>query len=172
MLLREKCRRLIAGLSQNGPCFAREDWKRDRIGRLYGRKPGEKSVGRSERAASKFDRFGPLPRTLFRRERRRPGDPIPWGSTSHGCALVWMVTRQQRRAAARARATYGERKPSSPRRPTPRPRRDGPAPSSPRPRSAIVVGVTATLEDLDPEALERLQTILAGGIPAPPTRRQ
>lgn len=108
MLLREKAIRLVESLSaQYGWCFAHEATKREKMGRKYGQRPGEKSIGRVERQL-KAEGF-------FERRRFYPGERLPPGlpmrTTEKGIVLVRKLRRQERRHNARVRAKIAAHRP-------------------------------------------------------------
>lgn len=110
MLLKEKALRLCQSqAAQYGRAFSHEATKRRKIGERYGRTPGEKSVGRVERQLQREGRMG--------RRRFYPGEAIParfgipMRDAGRGIVVTWPISRQERRAIARAKKKAAAQRP-------------------------------------------------------------
>jgi hypothetical protein len=117
--LKRRALELVDALSRrHGSAFASERRMRELLGQK-GRRPGERSTSRVLRKAAREG--------LIRRTRVYRGGVLPTGRISnYGTTINVLISRQERRAAARARAKAARRKASPPPRSVPRESIPGP----------------------------------------------
>jgi hypothetical protein len=143
---------------QFGSCFATERYMRDALGRK-GPRPGERSTSRVLRKAVREG--------LVRRVRVFRGGRLPSGRISNaGTTINVLISRQERRAAARARAKAKRRQAACVPRRVPRPSLPGPTPDVEQ------LTFEQYAAEHEAELPDFVRELVGAHGPAPPTHRK